>query len=367
MTHSPADAQQYSKIKHGIFLFTILLDLIIFKTFFLSGKSTELRDWAFSVSSSAMIANALYLLVFGLALYLIQLPISLFSGFYWEHKYKLSNQNLLQWFGDDLKKNVLGFLLLLIIVEIIYIFLSKTGAAWWIWASCFWIFVSVILARITPNLIVPLFFKYATVENQQLKDRIFSVFRQCKVALKDIYTINLSSKTKKANAFLCGLGKNRRVVLSDTLVENFTDSEIEVVVAHELGHYKHHDIAKLLAIQSGFTFLSFFLIDLAVSRYVFSLRSIDDIALLPMFIYYLTIINIILLPFVNWYSRRVEKEADRFSIEATKSPKDFISLMEKLARMNLSEIKPNKWVERMLYDHPSIDSRINFAKTYLKE
>lgn len=171
----------------------------------------------------------------------------------------------------------------------------------------------------------------------------------------------------KASAFLCGLGKNRRVVLSDTLVEHFTPSEIEVVVAHELGHYKHHDIAKLLVIQSALTFISFYAVDQLIQQTMnqFNYVHIDDIALLPMLLYFLTVINLMVMPLTNWFSRMVEKEADRFSIEVTKKPEDFISLMEKLAKMNLSEMKPNKWVERILYDHPSIDNRINFAKTYL--
>ncbi len=367
MTPSVPEAQQYSRIKNLVFVTTIILDLIVFKVFFFSGQSNLLRDWAFSIFPQAVLANALYLFFFGLLLYAIHFPISLFSGYYWEHRYKLSNQNLLQWWLDDIKKNALGFCLMLVMMEVIYLFLGKVGQSWWVWASCFWIFVSVVLAKITPNVIVPLFFKYAAVENQSLKERIFKVFDDCKVALKDIYTINLSAKTKKANAFLCGLGKNRRVVLSDTLVEHFTPSEIEVVVAHELGHYKHHDIAKLLVIQSGFTFISFYAVDQLIQKTMnqFSYTEIDNIALLPMLLYFLTLINLMVMPFINWFSRTVEKEADRFSIEVTQKPEDFISLMEKLAKMNLAELKPNKWVERMLHDHPSIDNRINFAKTYL--
>ncbi len=365
MNHS-SEAKRYSHVKHLLFAFTIVFDLSIFYIFFVSGQSDAFRQKAFSIHANPFAANAIYLLCFGILMYVLHFPLSLFSGFIWEHKYKLSNQTFAQWLKDDVKKNVLGFLLMLVLLEVVYVFLGKTGTSWWIWASCFWILVSVGLAKITPNVIVPLFFKYATVENKELKDQIFKIFDQCKVTLKDVYTINLSAKTKKANAFLCGLGKSRRVVLSDTLVEHFTPSEIEVVVAHELGHYKHKDIAKFLVIQSVFTFLSFFLADQAIRGVMkdYGYSSIDNIALLPMFVFYLTLINLVVMPIINWFSRRVEVKADRFSLDVTKKPEDFISLMEKLAKMNLAELQPNVWVERILYDHPSIHSRILFAQTY---
>ncbi len=367
MNSSPIQAKQYARVKYLFFVLTIMLDLCFLKIFFTSGSSDHLRTFAFSIFSQSLLAHAVYLTVFGLLLYILHFPFNLFLGFYWEHRHQLSNQRFEQWLKDDLKKNGLGFLLMLVMIEIIYIFLGKAGLTWWIWASCFWILVSVGLAKITPNVIVPLFFKYTEIDNKPLKERLFKIFDDCNVTLKDIYMINLSSKTKKANAFLCGLGKSRRVVLSDTLVDHFTPSEIEVVVAHELGHYKHHDIMKLLIIQSGFTFISFYVVDLMIqyTMRLFNIADVGNITLLPMLLYFLTLMNLVMMPFVNWFSRTVEVAADRFSIEVTKKPEDFISLMEKLARMNLSDIKPHKWIERILHDHPSIDSRIQLAKTYL--
>jgi len=185
--------------------------------------------------------------------------------------------------------------------------------------------------------------------------------------LKDIFSINFSSKTKKANAFLCGIGKNRRVVLSDTLLSSFTADEIETVIAHELAHYKHKDIFKLLVANALIIFLGFYLLNkfLYFAVIHFHLNRIDDIAFLPILLLVFMLFGLLTAPLLNGYSRLLEKQADQFSLETTKKPMDFISMMNKLCEMNLGEFKPNRLVEIFFYDHPPVYKRIQLAEKYL--
>lgn len=325
-----------------------------------------MKDLAFQLAPNDFFVTACYIVILSIVFYLIHFPLSVYSGFIWEHKFGLSNQKFAQWLADNLKGALLGLAVFLVLIEAIYFFLRLYPGRWWIYAGAFWLFFSFVLAKLTPSVIIPIFYKYVPVQNDELRRRIKDLFRSCRVALNDVYAIDLSSKTKKANAFLCGLGKNRRVVLSDTLIDNFNIDEIEVVVAHELGHYKHHDILKLLLLSAVTIFGALYLIHhfllYAVSR--FGLTGVGDIAFFPVVALALMLFTLVTTPLTNAYSRRIEREADQFSIETTRRPKDFISLMDKLRKMNLSELEPGRFIEMFFYDHPPVQKRIRFAEQF---
>ena len=320
------------------------------------------------MTTNTLLINGLYFLFFGLGFYLIHLPLHFYSQYVLEHRFDLSNQTVAAWFTDDLKGGILGFFISLLIVEVIYILLGRSPDHWWIGAGFFWFFISVVLAKLTPDFIIPLFHKYQSIENPTLKKRIFDLFEKCQTGLKDIYAIDFSRKTKKANAFLCGMGKSRRVVLSDTLLANFNEEEIELVVAHELGHYKHGDIVKILFLSGAVTFIGFFLIHQYFRHAVgaYQLSGIDDISFLPMVLSAFMLFGIGTGPMLNGYSRAIERAADRFAIETTGKPKAFISMMQKLGEMNLAEFEPSPFIEWFLYDHPPIAKRIAFARGFEK-
>jgi len=358
-----APSKAYHRLKNNLFFFSLTFDVLLLVVFFFSGWSGRLKLWAGDVTAQPLLLNGLYFLGFALAFYVIHLPLHFYSEYMLEHQFKLSNQTLGGWLSDEVKGGVLGFCISLVLIEVIYCLLGRFPEHWWIGAGSFWLFVTFVLAKLTPNFIIPLFYKYQPIENLALKKRIFELFERCQTGLKDIYAIDLSRKTKKANAMLCGVGKNRRVVLSDTLLAHFNDEEIELVVAHELGHYKHRDIVKILFLSGAVTFIGFFLIHqyfrYAVGAY--HLSGIDDIAFLPVVLCAFMLFGIVTGPILNGYSRRIEREADRFSIETTRKPKVFITMMQKLGEMNLADFDPSPFIEWFLYDHPPIGKRIAFA------
>ncbi len=359
-------AQDYQKLHHKVFFITLIFDAALLTIFFLSGLSVSLKNLVTSFTSNPSLINAVYFFIFSLGFYLIHFPIHVFEGFIWEHRFKLSNQSFAQWIVDELKQNVLGFIIALILIEAVYIFLSKFYDTWWIYASVFWLFLSFVLAKITPNVIIPLFYKYQPIREASLRDKIFKLFKSCDVSLKDVYSINMSAKTKKANAFLCGMGKGRRVVLSDTLLNEFKENEIEVVVAHELGHLKHLDILKMLLVNSLVIVLGLFCVDHVLKKILAftSLTRIDDIAFFPVFILSIMSFFFIVSPLLNYYSRVIEVAADRYSLEKTHNVNGFISVMLKLAAMNLSELNPTPITEFFFYDHPPIKKRVDFARAF---
>lgn len=357
-------ARQYHKIKNYLFFVSLAVDIFVLGGFFFGGYSAALKSRAEGIFSSVYGVNAFYFLIFSVIFYLAHFPLNLFSGFIWEHKFGLSRQKLHQWLWDDLKRSLIGFAVVLFLVEIIYVLLGRFPATWWIGAGAAWVFISVVLARITPNIIIPIFYKYSPIDNGELREKVFALFKSCRVSLNDIYAINFSSKTAKANAFFCGIGRSRRVVLSDTLLKNFSVPEIEAVVAHELAHVRHNDVVRMLCLNSLVIFAGFFLTDMALKNFLaaYGPGRIDDIAFFPVLVLGLIFLSLAAAPLLNAYSRAMEKKADIFSVAKTKNPAAFVSMIQKLGEMNLSEFMPSRLIEVFFYDHPPIGKRIEYVK-----
>ncbi len=357
-------SQSYQKVKNSLFFVSLSLDFIFLCLFFFSGLSAHLKNFALTLTPHFFWVNAIYLTGFCLGMYLLHFPMSYFSGYYWEHRFHLSNQKFLSWLSDDLKKAMLCFILILVLAEGVYVFLRSFVHSWWVFAGTFWLFLMFIIAKIVPDVIVPLFYKYSLIEDEALREKIMRLFQKHEVNLKNVYAIDLSTKTKKANAMLCGMGKSRRVILSDTLLQNFTSEEIEVIAAHEMAHYKHHDILKLLAMNALMIFGGLFFVNqyLQASLARYGVSGIHDISFLPMILIIFMLFGLVTMPLLNFISRMIEKQADLFSLEATGNKEAFISAMRKLGRLNLAEERPAWLSELFLYDHPPLYKRIQMAQ-----
>ena len=361
------ESKAYHKAKYRLFFAGLILDVLLLSAFFFGGFSVALRDFSAGVSSHFAVRNGVYITIFVVLLHAVHFPLRWFEGLIWEHRFKLSNQSFPQWLADDLKKGLVNLITALIAMEGIYLILRKVPETWWLWAGAFWLLLTLGLARLTPNVIIPLFYKYSPIENDSLKNCVLKLFQETRIAVRDAYLINFSSKTKKANAFICGLGRSRRVVLSDTLVNGFTVDEIETVIAHEIGHYKHHDILKLTVINAAVVFLGFFFADRNLTGLMTycGISRIDDIAFFPIVALAFMVLGLVVMPLLNGYSRRLEVAADRYSLSLTKKPKDFISMIHKLGEKNLADFEPHPAIEAFFYSHPSISKRIVFAQTFL--
>ncbi len=319
----------------------------------------NIRDDFFSV-------NALYFFAFSVIVSVLSFPLDFYGDFILEHRFGLSNQSLKDWFKDVFKKACVGFVVSLILVEAVYFFLSQFSRSWWIWAAVFWLFVSVVVTRIYPKVILPLFYHPKPLEGGELRNRIFALLEKCKIPLKEVYVLDFSKKTVKANAMVTGLGATKQIYLSDTLLAEFPANEIETVLAHEVGHYVSRDTLKLSIMSFCSALISFFFIGIILDRLTiyFGFSAISDIAGLPLLSGILILASLSLAPLQNGYSRFLEDRADVFALKTTQDTGGFISAMERLGKKNFSDFSPSKFVEVFLYTHPPLSKRIARAKGF---
>jgi STE24 endopeptidase len=246
------------------------------------------------------------------------------------------------------------------LAALVYFFLLTFHMLWWLPVALSLFVVSIGLSRIAPVLILPLFYKLTPLDETPLKERIIALTRSTKMIVEGIYAFNLSKTTKKANAAFTGIGRSKRILLGDTLMENFSDDEIETVFAHELGHYSHGHIRTGIIVGTVSIFLGLYLTSLAYAASLewFGFTSITQLSALPLLTLWLGLYSFVTSPVSNILSRKHEFEADRYAVERTKNRTAFISTMNKLASMNLADRTPHPLVEFLFYSHPSIEKRI---------
>jgi len=363
-------AKEYQVIRRRLSIFHLLLAPALLGILIASGWTFEMRQNAIalaSVSEGGVVA--VYFVLFSLFFLIFDLPLSFYSGFILERKFGLSNQSFGQWLWDLGKKTLLSFTLSLALLECLYLIMRVDPARWWLWAWAAYAFVSYILGKVFPVLVVPLFYKYGRLENRELEGKVLKLAARFDMPVGNVYSLNLSKTTKKANAAFMGIGRTKRVVLSDTLIDHFTHSEIEVVVAHELGHYKHHDVWRLLAFGLAASLVAFAVGFWGMGRSVvwLGLSSAADVAGLPLLFLIFYSVNLILTPLTNGYSRRRERAADVFALKALDTRDVFISCMKKLGEQNLADPEPPAWYEWFFYDHPSIGKRVAMARQWMAE
>jgi STE24 endopeptidase len=362
----PADlkAKEYQIIRRRLSLFHLVLTPSLLGILIASGWTFGMRQNAIGlagVHEAGVVA--IYFLLFSLFFLIFDLPLAFYSGFVLEHRFGLSNQSFGQWLLDLGKKTLLSFLLALTLLECLYMIIRADCAYWWIWAWAAYAFVSYVLGKLFPVLIVPLFYKYGRLEDNELEAKVVKLAARFDMPVGNVYSLNLSKTTKKANAAFMGIGKTKRVVLSDTLIQNFTHSEVEVVVAHELGHYKNRDVWRLLVfglMTSLVAFAAGFL-GMNVLAPRLSLNSPADVAGLPLLFLIFYAVHLVLMPLMNGYSRRLERAADIFALKALDTREVFIACMKKLGTQNLADPEPPAWYEWLFYDHPSIAKRVQMA------
>lgn len=361
-----AQAQKYNELSRRLLFLELGLAAILLLALLFTGASAKLAQFlAFPLPWSAV----LYLLILAAGYGVIFAPLAYYEDFVLPHRYGLSTQNLTGWLKDRAKAGALGLLLGLCAVVVIYWLMETLPALWWLAAGLLMFLISLLLNWLTPTFLIPLFLKLSPLENGELKDRLENLARAAKVKISNVLSMGLSSRGTTANAMLAGWGKSRRIILSDTLLETYSQDEIEACFAHELGHHLHHDVAKLIAIQAVIFLLAIYLADLALRAGValFSFQGITDIAALPWLILVLAVFMLALQPLLNWYNRRAELLADKAALELTDNPQAFISLMTKLTDQNLQEAEPSRWVKLLFYDHPLYSERVGLAHHYETE
>ncbi len=353
--------KEYGRVKVKLLICDIVYSVFLLMFFLLTHMNVLAEYFAVSIAGNNYYLTLLcYYFFFYSYMIFFSLPLDFISSYVLEKKYNLSNQTLLGWFTEEWKKKILGYLGGICAVLPFYYFAVKFENFWWLATAVVWILFSVLLGKIVPVFIVPLFYKYSGIDDAELYEKIRKLAASEGLDVSSVYSINLSKTTKKANAAFMGMGKSKRVVLSDTLLDNFNHNEILTVLAHEIGHYKHAHLLKLIFISSVTTVIAFYLFSI-VSGYLFDFFNIDgitDVAGMPILFLFFSFFSFLVMPINNWFSRIMEYEADGYAVKITSDTNSFISAMNKLSEQNLSDPAPDKIIELIFYSHPSIKNRI---------
>jgi STE24 endopeptidase len=357
---SPGQAKNYNRTKLTLGLLSPAITFIMLVLLVATGFSKTIASWTLRIVPFPSGAFLLFAAAVAVLQGILTFPISFFSGFVLEHRYGLSDQSLLRWGWERLKGLLVGGPLGAVLVLVLYYCLDRYGNWWWLPVAVILTLFSVVLARIAPVLLLPLFYRLSALEEGPLRERIVNLCQRVGLHIEGIYTFNLSKNTRKANAGFTGIGKARRILLGDTLVEGFTEEEIETVFAHELGHYALHHLRTGILLGAASTFLGLFV---AAQLYAWSLvlagfSGLTDPAALPLLALWLSIFALVTGPLGNLISRRHEFHADAFAVRTTGLASAFSSALQKLARLNLADPEPHPLVEFLFYSHPSISHRL---------
>jgi STE24 endopeptidase len=369
VTSSTADspeARRYNRIQRWLGIADFAIGSAFLIVLLVTGWTGWLRDLAYRRGFQNYTLSVFLYLFF---LLLISKLLGLgpdYYGFRLERKFQLSNQKLRAWLWDEAKGFLVGLALAGIVVELLYFMIRQFSQHWWLitWALFMGLFI--LLAQLAPVVLLPIFYKFEPLENEDLRRRLVQLSERAGTRVRGIYRWKLSEKSKKANAVLTGLGNTRRIILADTLLDNYAPEEIEAVLAHELGHHVHQHILKSIAVQAGTTLLGFWaanwVLHYAVDRHMF--EELSDFANMPLLAITASVLSLLLMPALNAYSRYNERQADRYAFESIANVQPFISSMNKLAQQNLAERTPSKWVEVLFHSHPAISKRVAAAEAW---
>jgi Zn-dependent protease with chaperone function len=337
-----------------------------------SGLSTSVANLARGVShaqptSYSALAVAVYVVIIAAIHEGITFPVAFYQGFLLEQRYGLSKESPRGWFADRAKAAVLALALSTAAAEVIYVSMRLSTRWWWALTSGVFILAIAGLTRAAPVLLLPLFYRFTPMSRESLRNRLVSLSEKAGVPVLGVYEWALGEKSRRANAALVGSGSTRRILLSDTLLAEYSEDEIEVILAHELAHHVHHDIRNAFVTESALLVLALYAAAtvLALSAPRLGLGGVADIAGLPLLVLAGGALTTVAAPLVNAVSRRNERRADRFAITITKQPAAFISAMKRLGTQNLAEEHPSKVVLWLFHSHPPIEQRIEAARSFL--
>jgi STE24 endopeptidase len=359
-------AKRYERIQHLVFVFEAALVVAGLGVFLVSGASEWLAERARAVSPNPWVNVTLYGVAVIAGASLALLPVSFFAGFWLEHRFGLSTQSLARWWVDRAKSFGLSLLLGVLGLNAVYLFLRQAGDWWWLAAGGFFLVFGAVLSAVFPVWILPLFYTLRPLENETLRRRLEGLAARVGAQVLGVYRLAMSEKTRKANAAFAGLGRTKRIILGDTLLERFTEDEIEVVMAHEMAHYKHGDLWKLLGWSSLTTLAGLKIADWVMRAMLprVGFEQISQVGAFPLLALCLFGFGLVTMPLNNAFSRWRERKADRVALELTGNRDGFIRAMRKLAEQNLADLQPHPWIEFLLYDHPSLGRRIAWAERW---
>ena len=368
-------ATRYHRLRRRADLLGTATAGVVLLALSVSGGSARLRELAAAVSQwvparfNDVVMVAIVTILVMLILAIIELPFAYLQGHRLEHRYGLSTQTTRHWFSDQGKGVGLGIALATVGTAIVYYALREWPDDWWWISAAVFAVATIGLAQMAPVVLLPIFYTFKPLDRPALVERLMKLASTAHTRVNGVFEWVLSSHTRKANAALAGLGRTRRILLSDTLLSDYSEDEIEVILAHELAHHVHHDLWRGIAVQALGLFGGCFVASVALAALAgpLRLRGLSDPAGLPALLLIGGAWTFVLLPIVNAVSRAQERAADRFALRTTRNVDAFVTAMKRLSQQNLAEDSPSTMVRLLFYSHPPIRERIDAARAFARQ
>ena len=299
---------------------------------------------------------------------LIDLPFSLYGTFVLEEKFGFNKMTFKLWLIDAIKGAFIGALIGLPIAALILWLMGAAGDLWWLWAWCVWMGFNILLMLIYPSFIAPLFNKFEPLQDEALKERVTNLMNRCGFTAKGLFVMDGSKRSAHANAYFTGFGASKRVVFFDTLLKTLTPGEVDAVLAHELGHFKHKHIIKRIASMfamslAGFALLGFlsnqlwFYLGLGVRPITADVQGVNSALALLLFMMSIPVFTLFISPLMAQLSRKHEFEADAYAVSQTQAS-DLKNALLKLYEDNASTLTPDPLFVKFYYSHPPASERL---------
>lgn len=366
-------ATRYHRVKRRISVLGLIWTVLLLGGLAWTGWSVAVRDAAEAAAARIVggtwvpgLTVVIYVALLSLLNEVGNLPLGFYDGYVIERRYGLSSEPFGRWAIDQAKSFGIGLFLGGSAAAVVYALIRTSPSYWWISAGAIFALLIVGLTNLAPVLLLPLFYTFKPLDREALRARLLALADRAGARVLGAYEWGLSEKTKKANAALAGIGGTRRILVSDTMLAEYSDEEIEVVLAHELAHHVHGDIWKGIVFESALILAGFGLASavLAAMSPRLGLRNVADPAGLPLLLLAAGAVSLAMMPVAHAISRTYERSADRFALDLTRNPSAFISAMRRLAAQNLAEEHPSKIVQWLFYSHPPIRERIASAQTF---
>ncbi len=360
-------SQEYTRVKTRFGFFVSAFGLAVTLVFWFSGGFNALDQWVRSWGLSPIWNGLLFIGILLLARGLVSLPFSIYSTFVIEERFGFNKTTPAVFIADILKSLGLGLLIGGPLLAGILAFFQYAGNLAWLYCWTVTAVFTVFIQFIAPTWIMPLFNKFEPLQKGELKERIMEYAESVKFSLKGVFIMDGSKRSGKSNAFFTGFGRNKRIALFDTLVEQHTVDELVAVLAHEIGHYKKKHILVGMVISIVHMGVIFYLLSIFISqRGLFDAFYMQDMSIYAGMLFFGMLyapIELILSIFMNMFSRRNEYQADRFAVNTFPHPESFISALKKLMANNLGNLTPHPVFVFLNYSHPPVLQRIRAIRT----
>lgn len=359
---------EYTKTRQKYGMIQGFFGVLLVAAVILSGFLGVVNQWLLSFGFPEMLHRILYVMVISLMFRIFSIPFSLYSQFVIEQRYGFNTMSAGLFFIDLLKGSILSAVIGAVLLSGIFLFMDIAGPYWWIVAFVFIAVFQLVMSVLYPLVIAPLFNKFRPLEEGELRDRLFSLCKKLDFKVSGLFLMDGSKRSKHSNAYFTGIGKAKRIVLFDTLVDTMSVDEIEAVLAHEIGHEKKKHTLKRLIVSFVLMAVSLFIIQLLMDvkplYTAFGFNQQSNYAILVILAFFSGPFSFFFTPLFSMWSRKHEYEADRYAVEAVGSEKPLSEALIRLVKDNLSNLAPHPLYSFYHYSHPAVSERIKAMKKY---